>query len=181
MGIEYVYHVFIKIFVLTMMKSLITMLLIFPVLYLPVHQHASISNFPYAPETWQQEMLRHVNKIRADGCQCGRKKMPSTNALKWNEKLANVAKKHAVDMDKNHFIGHYGSNGSRLGQRVDNAGYNWQCVAENVAWNTASIQGVVLGWKDSPGHCVNLMGGYKEMGAARLGAYWVQVFAAPMK
>ena len=106
--------------------------------------------------------------------------MPPKNPVKWNNTLAKAAYGHAVDMDKNNFIDHLGSSGSRIGQRVDRAGYNWRSVAENVAWNSRTVRGAVLGWKDSPGHCLSMMGNYKEMGAARVGAFWVQVFASPM-
>ena len=134
-----------------------------------------------APENWQKEMLDMTNQIRRQGCRCGHKKMPPQKALKWNDTLAKAAQKHAEDMNRNQFIGHYGSNGSRIGQRVERAGYNWKSVAENVAWNMRSVQGAVSGWKNSPGHCRNIMGGYSEMGAAKVGLYWVQVFARPSK
>ncbi len=133
-----------------------------------------------APEVWQKEMLNLTNQIRRNSCRCGRKKMPAQKALQWNNELAKAAQKHAEDMHKNKFIGHYGSNGSRIGQRVERAGYHWQEVAENVAWNVQTVNATVQGWRDSPGHCRNIMGNYKEMGAAKVGEYWVQVFASPM-
>ncbi len=148
---------------------------------IPVHQKATTSSLHYVPETWQQEMLRMVNEIRSKGCICGNKKMPVKKPLRWNDNLANAAQQHADDMHDNQFIGHYGSGGSRIGQRVTKAGYNWKSVAENVAWNIRTTKGAVIGWKNSPGHCRSMMGGYTEMGAARKGRYWVQVFARPCK
>lgn len=132
-----------------------------------------------APETWQKEMLDLTNEIRKNSCQCGSDKMPAQKALKWNDVLAKAAQKHAEDMYKNNFIGHNGSNGSRIGQRVERAGYHWKSVAENVAWNIRTVKGAMSSWKNSPGHCQNIMGGYTEMGAAKAGQYWVQVFARP--
>lgn len=133
------------------------------------------------PETWQQEMLLLVNQIRSKGCRCGHKRMRPAGALRLNQALNQVAQKHADDMDYHRFLGHYGSNGSRIGQRVTAMGYDWQRVAENVAWNFRSVQEAVEGWRDSPGHCVNLMGNYTEIGLARSGDHWVQVFATPMR
>jgi len=150
-------------------------------LLIPAPNDATAPFLPFEPETWQQEMLRKVNKIRTEGCTCGDEKMSPANPLQWNEQLAKAARKHAEDMAQNHFIGHYGSNGSRIGQRAESAGYNWRSVAENVAWNVRTVEGAVIGWKNSPGHCHSMMGGYKDMGAAHVGRYWVQVFGRKWK
>lgn len=131
-----------------------------------------------AIKTWQQEMLDQVNDIRKNGCTCGRQYMAPVKPVTWNEKLASAALAHAKDMEKNVFMGHRGSNGSRIGQRVDRSGYRWTRVAENVSWNYESVRETVSGWKRSPGHCQNMMGNYDEMGAAHAGAYYVQVFAS---
>ena len=164
-----------------MFKTKILFCLLVAFFCIPIHQKATSPFLAYAPETWQQEMLRLVNDIRSKGCFCGNKKMSPAKPLRWNEKLAHAAQMHADDMQQNQFIGHRGSRGSRIGQRVSKAGYNWKSVAENVAWNIRTAKGAVLGWKNSPGHCRSMMGGYTEMGAARQGRYWVQVFARPCK
>ena len=163
-----------------MNHSISTIFFVFIGLCVPIPKQAHSSFVKHVPEVWQAEMLRRVNALRGQGCRCGRKKMPPVKAVKWNDTLANAAFQHATDMNRNNFIGHRGSNGSRIGERVDRVGYNWQSVAENVAWNVRSVQGAVLGWQDSPGHCRTMMGGYREMGAARVGSFWVQVFASPM-
>ncbi|MEO1261070.1 MAG: CAP domain-containing protein [Bacteroidota bacterium] len=165
----------------TMIQSILPLFFFFIGFSFPIPKQAHSSSVKHAPEIWQKEMLQRVNSLRAQGCRCGRKKMPPQKAVKWNETLAQAAHGHASDMHRNDFIGHRGSSGSRIGERVDRAGYNWQTVAENVAWNVQTVQGAVLGWKDSPAHCQTMMGKYQEMGAAKVGAYWVQVFASPMK
>lgn len=135
-----------------------------------------------SPDVWQLEMLDLVNQVRAQGCHCGSKRMPPAPPLAWNNRLAKAANGHATDMQRNRFIGHRGTNGSSIGQRVERAGYRWQSVAENVAWNTETVQSTVQGWKDSPAHCRSLMGKeYSEMGAAHVGDYWVQVFGREME
>ncbi len=165
---------------LTMSKKEILAFALCLGLCMPAQTHVS-SNTSFAPETWQQEMLRLVNEIRVEGCYCGRQKMPPQKPVTWNAHLAKAAQKHAEDMAHHNFIGHKGSNGSRIGQRVTRAGYNWKSVAENVAWNVRTTEGAVISWRDSPSHCQSMMGGYSEMGAAYVGRFWVQVFARPSK
>jgi uncharacterized protein YkwD len=131
------------------------------------------------PDAWKVEMLQLVNKIRAEGCTCGRKKMPPAPPLRWNGKLEKAAQAHANDMARANYLGHRGSDGSKIGDRADRAGYDWMAVAENVSWGGSSAKDTFEGWKDSPGHCLNMMNaGYKEMGAARKGSYWAQLFGS---
>lgn len=132
-----------------------------------------------APDTWKKDMLDQVNRLRSKGCRCGRKQMPPVPALAWNDQLEKSAETHAADMHRNNFMGHRGSNGSNIGKRADKAGYKWRAVAENVAWGQGSVEEVMLDWKDSPGHCINLMSkSYRDFGAARKGSYWVQEFGS---
>ena len=89
-----------------------------------------------------------------------------------------AARAHSNDMAINKEMTHEGSDGSAVGDRVTRAGYTWRAVAENVAWNQPDVRAVVQAWKDSPGHCRNLMGAaYTNMGFAETNRYWTQVFA----
>ncbi len=166
---------------LNMFKNRIFAFSLLCALCIPVQQNATPPSLSYVPETWQQEMLRLVNQIRSEGCTCDQEAMPPAKPLKWNSQLAKAAQKHAEDMNHNNFIGHNGSNGSRIGQRVSRSGYEWKSVAENAAWNVRTVNGAVIGWKNSPGHCRSMMGGYNDMGAAHVGRYWVQVFGRERK
>ena len=66
-------------------------------------------------------------------------------------------------------------------------GYQEKLVGENIAYGPESVEEVVRGWLDSPGHCENIMDPrFAEMGIAystgqisRHGLYWVQVLAEP--
>ena len=121
------------------------------------------------------QMLAEVNALRESGCRCGTRWMPPAPALSWNTQLANAARRHAGDMQRNDFFNHRGSDGSDMAQRIEEAGYQWQTIAENIAWGHPDVASVVQAWKESPGHCENMMNSqYSEMGAARAGAYWVQ-------
>ena len=41
-------------------------------------------------------------------------------------------------------------------QRVTSAGYIWSNVGENIAVGQRSVEEVISGWTNSPGHCQNL-------------------------
>jgi uncharacterized protein YkwD len=130
---------------------------------------------------FKTEMLKLVNQIRSEGCRCGRRRMPPAPPLQWNNKLENAAKAHAKDMNYNKFFGHRGSDGSKIGERITAANYYWRAVGENVSWGYRTVERAVLGWKDSPSHCMTLMSpDYKEMGAANEGKFWVQEFGRKM-
>jgi uncharacterized protein YkwD len=128
------------------------------------------------PEDIRTVMLREVNALRAAGCRCGLQRMRPAPPLTWNDQLAQAASAHAEDLQQRNRMGHTGSDGSTVSERARRVGYRWSLVGENVAWNYPSPEAVVQGWKESPGHCRNLMNpGFREMGAAEAGAYTVQV------
>ena len=85
-------------------------------------------------------------------------------------------------MAKMNKLTHQGSDGSEHTQRIERMGYTARATGENVAWNYPDISSVMEGWHKSTGHCNNIMSKeFTEMGAAKVGNYWVQVFADPMK
>jgi uncharacterized protein YkwD len=130
-------------------------------------------------ESEKQSMLDAVNRLRAKGCHCGRKYMPPVGPIRWNAKLEKAALAHARDMERNDFFGHTGSDGSSIGKRADRAGYQWRAVGENIAEGYGGFHNTLLAWKDSPGHCRNLMNaGYDEMGVSKVDDLWVQDFGA---
>ncbi len=130
-----------------------------------------------APTSFAAAMLAEVNALRQAGCRCGSRQMPPAPPLQWNSLLAQAAQRHADDMRRNRFFDHDGSDGSTMSSRISAAGYSWSSVAENIAWGYDDIPSVVRGWRDSPGHCQNIMSkDYTEMGAAQAGTYWVQTF-----
>jgi uncharacterized protein YkwD len=106
--------------------------------------------------------------------------MPPVAPVSWNADLEEAALRHAYDMQDNDFFDHTGSDGSDVSDRVSDTGYTWQTVGENIAWGYRNISSVFSGWKDSPGHCRNMMNAnFSQMGSARIGDYWVQDFARP--
>ena len=126
------------------------------------------------------DMLKLVNDARTKGCDCGGEWMPPVAPLTWNNKLETAAKQHSDYMSNTGDFNHTQSNGSTPDSRVTQAGYTWGLVAENIASGQTSIAQVMEGWLKSAGHCKNIMDARaKEMGAARTGNYWTQVFASP--
>ena len=87
--------------------------------------------------------------------------------LKLNTSLTEAAKAHSRDLAKWDRISHYGSDGSNPWDRVKRTGYKAKLAAENVGTGQASIDEVMKGWKESPGHNKNLLlGDAEHMGIA---------------
>lgn len=131
------------------------------------------------PASVREEMLEALNAVRSRGGVCGRKPMAAAPALLWNRRLEQAAARHARDMAANGHFDHKGTDGTRAGDRAHRAGYKWRIVGENIAWRQTSVEEVVEDWLESPSHCRQIFDPrFKEVGAARSGAYWAQVFGA---
>lgn len=137
---------------------------------------------------FQQEMLDRVNAIRTSGAICGSNSYGATAALTWNTTLAQAADAHAKDMAAKDYFDHVSQDGTTMGERVTRAGYTWSTVGENIAAGQSSVQEVVTAWRNSPGHCANLMSpNFRHVavscqagvsgGATR--NYWVMNLASP--
>ncbi len=134
-----------------------------------------------------QSMLSAVNKARAQARQCGGRSMPAVAKLTWNKQLQRAAYIHSSDMAKYEFFSHTGLQGKEVSHRVQEQGYRWRAVGENISAGAVDVQAVMAGWLASPGHCANIMSAdFTEMAAAVVTNkatyyehYWTQVFAAP--
>ena len=126
-------------------------------------------------------VLAKVNKLRTEGCKCGRKRMKPTHPLTWNETLTLSAERHASDMDRYNYFGHRSRSGADIGDRLDAIGYKWQYVGENLAEGQDSFEEALTDWLESDSHCRMLMNpDMKEMGMAKIGKYWVHHFGTQM-
>jgi uncharacterized protein YkwD len=80
-------------------------------------------------EQWMWELVNHD---RADPAN-----MPETNGralpLRWNDRLAAVARAHSLDMLNQGYFGHVDPQGRSVAGRVEAAGMRWQSVGENIA------------------------------------------------
>lgn len=123
-------------------------------------------------------MLQLVNDVRKKGCQCGDTYYPPAPTVVWNELLEKAAANHSLDMYQNNYFSHTSPSGGNAGTRITAAGYRWLTYGENIAMGYNDERSVVTGWLNSPGHCKNIMNkNYKEMGVAKVNAYWTQAFA----
>jgi uncharacterized protein YkwD len=151
-------------------------------LFLFIFPQATFSNLnaegPEPKPVNKKILLQMVNQVRQKGCKCGDTYYPATTSLGWNPQLEQAALVHSNDMYVNNYFSHASKDGSKAGNRIDKAGYSWKTYGENIAFGYGSETDVVKGWLKSPGHCKNIMSkSFKEMGVARVGDYWTQVFA----
>jgi len=134
------------------------------------------------------ELLTLLNETRASARLCGDESWPVAPALITNSQLDEAALKHSVDMTTNNFFDHTGSDGRTADSRIDDTGYSWSAIGENIAGGQTTAKSVVRDWLSSPGHCANIMQSkYTEVGLSCLRDsttdlkwYWTAVFAKPL-
>ncbi len=142
---------------------------------------------PTAAPALAHRALELVNEARARGARCGSKSFGPAPPLAISGTLADVALGHATDMAEHDYFEHRDLAGESPADRVRAAGYHEKLVGENIAYGPQSVEEVVKGWLDSPGHCENIMDPrFAEMGialatgrASRRGLFWVQLLAEP--
>jgi uncharacterized protein YkwD len=131
--------------------------------------------------------LQLVNNVRAKGTRCGTELFGPAPPVTLSGTLASVAFGHASDMAINNYFEHEDLNGNTPSDRVRATGYKEKLVGENIAYGPKSVDEVVQGWLDSPGHCENIMDprfvemgiGYATSQDPKHALYWVQVLATP--
>jgi uncharacterized protein YkwD len=135
----------------------------------------------------ESRALALVNAARARGTRCGSQSFSPAPPLTLSGTLADVALGHASDMAQHDYFEHKDLGGHSPADRVRAAGYHEKRVGENIAYGPQSVEEVVQGWLDSPGHCQNIMDPrFAQMGLglatgrqARHGLFWVQLLAEP--
>ncbi len=134
-----------------------------------------------------KEMLSSINQYRSSARSCGSTPYSAAPALTWNCQLELSSRRHANDMGSNNFHDHMSSNGQSMSDRINATGYEYMRIAENIAAGQNSVDAVMQGWINSPGHCANIMNPkLTEVGAATVyyentdyGRYWTQNFGTP--
>jgi len=142
----------------------------------------------------EQLVLELVNRARAnpqaeadrygiglnDGLAAGTITSDPKQPLTPNQALENAATAHTLDMLARDFFSHTNPDGRTASQRATDAGYNWNLVGENIAYQSSGStnrEPVVLshhqGLFESPGHRRNILNSnYRELGAGeRWGNY----------
>jgi len=125
----------------------------------------------------EQAMLELVNDLRKDGCQCGDIYMEPSEKLQWNDELERAAKAHSIDMNVQNYFSHTSLNGDSFADRIRGTNYEGDPRGENIAVGYPNEQSVFEGWKNSPGHCQNMMNpGHTDIAVGKSGSYWTMVF-----
>jgi hypothetical protein len=111
--------------------------------------------------------------------------------LALNNRLSLAAQGHSDSMAADDFFSHTGADGSNVGDRVQDTGYQYSYTGENIAAGQKTAAEVVQGWMDSPGHRANILNadyteigiGYEllenDPGSVNYHHYWTQVFGTP--
>lgn len=103
--------------------------------------------------------------------------------LTYNAQLDTAAQAHSNDMLANNFLGHTGSNGSTIRQRILAAGYTPTAWGENVAQGQENENRAMNGWVSSAPHQANnISPNFEHFGLGRAGSgsntRWTLVFGA---
>ncbi len=81
--------------------------------------------------------------------------------LRWNDKIAELARQHSENMAKHTFFSHIGLNGRLIDQRAIDFGINnWKAIGENIAYNKGietPADFAVERWMVSTTHRQNLL------------------------
>lgn len=88
--------------------------------------------------------------------------------LRWNRRLAEVARAHSLDMARRNYFDHVNPEGEGPAQRVRRARLAYRAVAENLAQNRGAddpVATAVEGWMNSRGHRENILEPVYEQGA----------------
>ena len=126
-------------------------------------------------------VLERINKLRKNGCKCGRKRMKPVRPVTWNNTLETSAYEHAKEMQTYNYFAHHSIAGEDIGDRLDKLGYKWQYVGENLAVGQKTFDEAMKDWIESPSHCRMLMNpDMKEVAISKYGKYWVQHFGTLM-
>ena len=121
-----------------------------------------------------------INAIRFIGRSCGQEAVPAAPPVAWNDRIAEAAKRHALDMAKSKALLHTGVDGSTMRSRLIDAGYHAGVAGENIATGFTDIARTFALWLVSPAHCTNLMGaGFTEFAMAEAGSYWSIILTTP--
>jgi uncharacterized protein YkwD len=133
---------------------------------------------PIAPEELEElraTVIEAHNRIRTEA---------KLKKLTVNRKLTAAAQAHAEDMAARRKMTHTGGDGSSSSERVKARGYRYFRTGENIAAGYFTVDRLMKGWMDSPGHKRNILGGFSEIGVGcavdEAGKrYWCVTFGLP--
>jgi uncharacterized protein YkwD len=123
-----------------------------------------------------QRVVELFNQLRAEN---------GVAPLTVDGRLVQAAQRHSRDMARGRFLEHDGSDGSTTMSRLEDAGYHWRTVSENIAAGQATPDSVVVSWMRSPPHRANILdASMTHVGIGyvltddKYGHYWTADFAS---
>lgn len=128
-------------------------------------------------DTFDQQILNLVNQERAK---------VGADPLRINAQLDQAADLHTQDQANMDKMSHTGSDGSSMGTRIQDAGYQYSTAGENVAAGYLDAEAVVAGWMGSEGHRANILNAsFEELGVGYGTSddgtsYWTQNFGTEL-
>lgn len=134
----------------------------------------SVASGPHGPSAIEQEVLTLTNQHRA---------AHGVPALQWDNRLGTASRAHSIAMHSAQNMTHNLGN-STMTTRINESGFVWSRIAENVAQGQPTARAVVDAWIASEGHNANLlnpefthMGAGYHLGDGARRNYWTQKFA----
>ncbi len=126
--------------------------------------------------SWERLIFEITNSFRAKN---------NFPIFTWEAAVAEVARKHAMDMAEQDYFAHKSLDGRTPGDRLEADGLNWKAYAENIAAGYSNAITATYGWINSKGHRENLLSSsVKTLGVGvfrggSYGVYYVQNFYTP--
>lgn len=126
--------------------------------------------------------LAKINALRARSQLCGGRTVPAAAPLRWDARLAASARHYVEELRRRDLLSHEGQDLPRLRDRLRAAGYPFRAGGENLAAGAETVDDALEQWRDSPGHCENLMQpNFRDVGlacaiappGAHYASYWV--------
>ncbi|CAE7224243.1 ykwD [Symbiodinium sp. CCMP2592] len=137
--------------------------------------------------TMEERSYEHfglLNDLRAAGFTCpgGNSYAPNDVPLKFDCRLWAAAQLHSQDMADNGYFSHTSQDGRSPWDRAEAQGI--RANGENIAAGRSGAEAVLEQWKNSDGHCKNMMNpnfrvfavGYAYNSGSRYRHYWTQMF-----
>ena len=118
---------------------------------------------------FEQEAVTLVNQQRASGASCGQ----AVGPVSWEPNAGLAARDHSIDMATNGYFSHTSLDGRTSVQRLRDAGYAGQPLAENIAQGQSSPAAVMSSWMANPSQCRNIMlDAARDIGVGYANGYW---------
>lgn len=136
--------------------------------------------------SWKPRLIEQLNALRASGGLCaGEGSFSPGDPVRWNPNLETVAVNQAQWMAHKGELVHSGPRGEGLGERVRQAEYRFERVAENIAAGYFELEQVLTAWRNSAKHCRNMLDPrFTEVAVACVkatngGPWWAIAFGRP--